>query len=369
MGGYSFSKIDMFMRCPSAYKMRYIDNITVPPNRYMLIGKAAHEAVAEYMEYLRDTEQLKDLKEWEKIKKRYYAENPWFADDLKEILDSANDLILPPEVCPEIEFSIRIDENGEILDNDNRDYFFIGVVDLAYMKDNKIVIIDWKTSRTDQYTNPNQIKVYAWLMSHLYPEVQSYIVSFHYLRTGKEQKEEITAHEIREFEDWIKGVIARIESETKFKANPGDGCSLCDYILYCPVLRYSLEQKVIKTETEEDVKRAAKMLWVMEQACEKLRYDLKKWVEIHGDIHFDNISLGYSSHQKVEFSTKQKMELAQYLLKHGLTEEEMWEVFSVSKTSVKTGLYKTNKENLLDNALSLGTKQPFEKFDFTTISS
>lgn len=365
MSGYSFSKIELFCNCPAAYKMRYIDGIPSIPNQYVIIGRLAHKAVAEYMKHLRKTGQKTDLDAWKKITQRTLMEANEFADELSAIFDKAENLTLPVDIV-EVEKTIKIDESGKILQENDFDYYFMGVIDMAYqVSKTQAVVVDWKTSRSEDYLNYRQIQIYAWLMSHVYPDVEEFYILFHFLRTNRKKKEKVYKNELSDIDRWIKEKIYQIENETKWKATPGQACSLCDYITSCPVLSYSLKNRMDVIADQEQAIKGAKMLRVLQEAEKSLKKSLEQYVNINGPVEIDGMELGYHEYETVKFpDSKAKGDLAKFLISKGMSKDDVWEIFNVSKTSVKTGLTRAKRPDLLDEALSFGEKNYRSEFKF-----
>jgi hypothetical protein len=49
---YSFSRLDLFGRCPLAYKKIYLDKIPRGTSDALITGSTVHEVVASYLEHL-----------------------------------------------------------------------------------------------------------------------------------------------------------------------------------------------------------------------------------------------------------------------------------------------------------------------------
>lgn len=54
----SVSQINLYIRCPEQYRLRYIEGIKTPPNGYLVQGQAYHAALAKYFRHLLPGETL-----------------------------------------------------------------------------------------------------------------------------------------------------------------------------------------------------------------------------------------------------------------------------------------------------------------------
>jgi len=177
---YSYSQINMFLRCPRQYYFRYIEGKKIPPKSALTLGKSIHGGIEKnYSQKIGSHQDLPvgDIcdvysENFEFLKK----ETLWLPDENPgKIKDEGYGLIktYQKEIAPSIQ-PATVEEKFTI-EFPNVDYAFTGIMDLT--TDNDFVIDHKTTSRT-----PNQKEIGKNL------QLTAYATGFRYLRKKQEKQ-------------------------------------------------------------------------------------------------------------------------------------------------------------------------------------
>ncbi len=217
---YSFSKINLYKKCPKAYQYKYLDGLPSMKWSHLEFGKQVHAAV----------------------ESRFLGkqENPLavldFDDQLlaEEMVHKAldytafNDVIL-------IEQPIAVDEALLPVPFDDPAVFFRGKVDLLLRTaDGHYELVDLKTG----YETPpvDQLLAYSLLIHRnceLMPSTATYLM----LREGQKATWSVDSSAVDRYWDSLQQIISTIESTNVFHPAPNDTCPYCDYIHRCPAAK------------------------------------------------------------------------------------------------------------------------------------
>lgn len=183
----SYSELKDYVKCPYYHKLKHIDNVECwEDNLFACFGTAIH-AVAEQKIRQEDQSNCKDLFEIEflKVLKTTKKKNPAFeidADFLEEL--RAQGRILAPLIIPALrehfgEFEVLSTEE-EFYESIKglklfREYNYKGFIDLVIhvKKDNKIIILDYKTTTAGWWGRDRSDKMRLYQLiyyKHFYSE-------------------------------------------------------------------------------------------------------------------------------------------------------------------------------------------------------
>ncbi len=214
---YSFSKINLFKKCPKAYQLRYIDQLPSLKWPHLEFGKAVHSAV----------------------ESRFLGkgENPLavldFDDQLlaEEMVGKAMDYAAFNDVIL-IEQPIAVDEALLPVPFDDPAAFFRGMVDLLLRTaEGHYELVDLKTG----YETPpiDQLLAYSLLIHRnceLMPSTTTYLM----LREGQKASWTVDPSAVDRYWDSLRELVSIIEATTVFHPTPNDTCPFCDFIHRCP---------------------------------------------------------------------------------------------------------------------------------------
>ncbi len=372
---YSYSKITLFTKCPYAWKKRYIDLLVEEKHPSLKFGAIVHEIIADYLKQLSQRKENVNHALLEKIINEHLEEDEVFFEQIQKLLPALQSIVLPPGISPQIELPVALNEQFETCDFYSDDAFLRGKIDYFYIIDDTAVIIDWKTDQHLPQSDESemQTRFYALLLEPtLPPEVEKFVVELNYLRFSKVKKTVLTREALNEVKEWILQKVEQVEKEEKFDPTPGDWCEVCGYVSQCPYARVcltlsetKLSQIPEKVSSIDEAVELAGVLKMIDLIREKLKNLLKEWVAEHGPIQLSGEVLGFHQTETVKWETpEQKAALAALLVRNGVNKEEIWDLFSTSKTAVCSFLKRHNLKHLLEEALATGEKSVYERFCF-----
>jgi hypothetical protein len=185
---YSFSRLDLYDRCPWAFKTVYRDKIPRAQSEALQTGTVMHQLVADYLERLIDLNQLTD---WEWARNATPKEPIAQVSEMVEMWERFyQTFALPPAMDgPGVENKLAFDVDWQPCEFFSEAAYFRMVIDFHFRQDSLGVIIDWKTNRamTQTVEKDLQLRTYGWgLKQALYPDIQEVLLRLHFLRYGKE---------------------------------------------------------------------------------------------------------------------------------------------------------------------------------------
>jgi hypothetical protein len=358
---YSFSRLDLYERCPWAYKTVYLDHIPRAKNEARETGQLLHSLVADYLNRLIATGQLTDW-DWA----RGALPNEAMADAI-EIWNRFYETFALPQglESPGVENRLAFDVSWQPCEFFAEEAFFRMVIDFHFRQDSLGVIVDWKTNREVPQTvgKDLQLRTYGWgLKQALYPEVQEVLLRLHFLRYGKEREVMLESHDLAEVPDELEARISTIEADINFEPTPGSFCGLCGVTAHCPVMSQALAPiEVLAPTTREQAEKAASLLLTLQKVEKELTARLKEWVKENGPVQVGDLVYGPTEVVSYDLNTKAVVE---FLLNEGLEREAVWPLLGITKTGLERGMKKLQRPDLLKQILSLSNHKTTERIDF-----
>jgi RecB family exonuclease len=224
----SASGINLYLQCPYAFKIKYIDKVEVLfESPYLITGKLVHRALELYFtEKMKDKDTLTTPSDFLKIALEEYSHMN--ALQLEDCISEAKhylDIYTPVAVTLEpVEaeqyFELKLDE----------DFTLRGYVDLIVKEGKKYHIIDFKTTRgqiKDNVKYTIQLSIY-----HLAHNVDAYYL--HYITPTHVEVKQIEPIGKEELNEIIENVKASVYSN----CFPPSGmvnnlCGNCNYRKHC----------------------------------------------------------------------------------------------------------------------------------------
>jgi len=244
------SRLNLWLRCPLAFRLRYIDGIRVPTNLNLFLGKAVHAGLEWFYRYRQvgvnrhesDVADRMDA-EWDELAAK---EDMKFdaATDATAAKTKASELVVaylrhlpadepkPMAVETTLEVPLVDPFNGEDLGIP-----LLGIVDLVVGGQDGPVIADFKTasksSRGMEIMHEVQLTAYAYLFREMSQqteaglEIRSLIktktpkIEFHHYLPRKD------AH-FRRFFQLVRAYLDDLDAG-RFVYRPGFGCAMCDH--------------------------------------------------------------------------------------------------------------------------------------------
>lgn len=276
--------------CPFYLKANYIDRVT---DRYLRIpaerGKASHAVVDEILNYCVDNDIVpKDIPDDTVRESLERHASHHIYHEIANVFTWCRlwkqRFKLPAEVIG-IEEKVGIDEDFDECDFSDASYR--GIIDLLQIKDDHAVITDWKSqpnilSQTD-LDEHQQGTFYCWLISKMYPDVETFTFKIWYLRYGFQMSTTRTIEDLEIFEQALMIKEKKIMEIDNWDPIPGPQCQYCDVIHRCPIaLDLSPDQPAIISQEQAVI--AAQKITVMETLMKELKAGLKDYVKANDDI-------------------------------------------------------------------------------------
>jgi len=357
---YSFSRLDLYERCPWAYKTVYLDKLPRAGNEARTTGQIMHAMIAGYLERLVKLSQPTD---WA------WARLATPADGHPEVLEMwerfYNTFTLPAGlVAPGVERQLAFDRKWRLVKFASKRARFRMVLDFHFRQETLAVIIDWKTNRTMNGVEKNlQLLTYGWgLKQALYPDAEEVLLRLHFLRYGKEREVMLGSNDLESVPEMLEEKIKVIEQDKHFDPSPGSFCGMCGVTAHCPVMSQALAPvEILAPSSWEQAEKAASLLLSLQKMEKELSARLKEWVREHGPLQVGDLVYGRS--EAVSFDLDPKM-VVEFLLNEGLEREAVWPLLSITKTGLERGLKKLRRLELLEHVLSRSHRKTTERIDF-----
>ena len=358
---YSFSRLDLFGRCPFAFRKIYVEKIPRAASDALIIGSTVHEVVASYLEHLIHHSLVTD---WAWAEKQGFIDVP---ADVQEIWSRFyNNFILPPGMeAPGVEKKLAFTRAWEPTEFVAPDAHFRMVVDLTYRQGGLAVITDWKSGRVVPETVEKdlQLRIYGWgVRQALYPEAQEILLRLHFLRYGAEREILLLPEDLGTVPQELEAKIAVIEAEKHFDPTPGSFCGWCGITAHCPVMAQALVPvEVLAPATREQAEKAATLLLTLQNLEKELGARLKEWVRDQGAIQVGDLVYGPSIATSYDLDPRV---VVQFLLEAGLQREAVWPLLNLTKTGLERSLKRLRRQDLLEQVLANATAKITERIDF-----
>lgn len=222
MSRYSFSKIDMYKKCPKQYYYRYIEKVPeTQKNPALKKGSDIHEILE-----FHDTEKYNEVLNSKDPEIQNIALRFIDSELGKEIL-SRNSLR---------EFELFLDSNYEPCDKDTA--IFVGYIDRINTTENGLELIDYKTGKykDPSYQDFTQLILYSLYMFKRL-KLNEIKIRYVYVEHLLENTLSLTQDSVIYWQDnlnnQIKSIENSIESNT-WNSKPNKLCPWCPYAELCP---------------------------------------------------------------------------------------------------------------------------------------
>ena len=357
---YSYSRINLYERCPWAYKATYLDKVPREEDETRDTGLELHGLVQSYLNRLISQNLQTD---W-----NWAAAQHSSSEDVADIWERFYQVFSLPAVLevPGVERKLAFSRSWEPCDYFAPEAYFRMVIDFHFRQNTLAVVRDWKSSRLMPVTVERdlQLLTYAWGLSRaVYPDAQEFLLQLYFLRYGITRDVLLAPENLAGVPRKLEEKIAKIEEDQKLEPRPGSFCGMCGVAAHCPHVAQALvPREFIAPTTKEQVQEAARQLLALRTMAKTITSRLKNWAIINGPIPVGDQVYGPSYIDTLD--TKQVVET---LLAAGLDRADIWPLLSVSKTSLKSALKK--RQDLLSSVMSLTVGDPETRFDFKKAES
>jgi CRISPR/Cas system-associated exonuclease Cas4 (RecB family) len=363
---YSFSRLDLYDKCPWAYKKVIQEGLPRISNEAMVTGKTVHALIADYLVRLISQKQQTD---WE------WAEGAAPKDALPDILQIwerfYNSFVLPPALeAYGVEHKLAFNRNWQPCEFSAPEAYFRMVVDFHFRQGELAVVLDWKSNRAvpETVVKDLQLRTYGWgLKQVVYPKAQEILLRLHFLRYSKEREVLLEPQDLEGVPEILADKIKTIEEDQNLEPTPGSFCGLCGITAHCPVMSKTLAPiEVIAPATREQAEKAASLLLTLQKMEKELTARLKDWVKECGPIQVGDMIYGASPVISYDLDPQKVISI---LLNAGLSREDVWPLLSMTKTNLEKRLQKLKRRDLLGQVLSTAVAKGSERIDFRKVNS
>lgn len=357
---YSFSRLDIYNKCPWAYKLVYLDKIPRQTSEALVIGQTMHKLIADYLVRLICQNQQTDWEWAEKV-------TPFngFEDIAYMWPRFYNNFVMPTNVKDQVvERQLAFNRQWQPVDWFAADAWFRMVMDWCFLQDDLAVVVDWKTNRIlpETVEKDLQLQIYGWGVRHLFPQSEEVLLRLHFLRYGAEREIILTPDDLKGVPEAVQERIATIEADQHYDPKPGSFCSWCGVQAHCPVMAKALiPVETILPATREQAEKSATLLLALREIGRELTANLKQWVIANGPIWVGDVFYGPNPEISYEFNPEQ---LTTFLLDEGLSRDQVWELVTMTKTTMERELRKAKRKELIDKVYGMAAEKVSESFDF-----
>ena len=242
------------------YHYRYIDKKPREEGSDALVlGSAVHEALEVFYQGIIDTQTLPDAAEYKRIYKVFmdYATKEGLSSlDLyqegKDMLTYCMDRASLEETVISVEQRFKLETE--------RGTPFTGAIDKFLELDPKtIVVVDYKTSKTaltqGEADTDIQMSMYDLAVRKLYPQYETVVLVFDYVRLKSQVTSYRTAEQRGIFVDFIDSIYEGMEelAADGMKAKLNTFCGWCEFKAFCPEYARVITDKSLKVPKLEDL--------------------------------------------------------------------------------------------------------------------
>ncbi len=260
-GYLSYSQIDLFLKCPLAYYLRYHKRHRPPGDKMAAeFGKLLHKVLELTHQWVVDqkyrgpfpTEEMFAYlkKMWSDPENGMVGAHPDYWMDARDILRlyaQKNALIDHIDILA-VELGDANDEEGNPIPNAIIGGVpIVAKIDLVLRDDETTVRIrDYKSDRMlrykDEVDKDLQLGIYEIVARQTYPWAKEVVLELFMLRHGVVQQSEMRSSERRlDVEAFVQEVAHQIMTETEWKPHLNGLCHWCEYKTECPAYGEALE--------------------------------------------------------------------------------------------------------------------------------
>ena len=357
---YSFSRLDLYERCPWAYKLKYLDGVPRQRSEALETGSTLHGLIADYLTSLAVYGHPTD---WDWARGATPAVGP--ADVAQVWTRFYESFVMPAADSPKVEQKIAFDRAWRPTEYFGPEAYFRLVVDFTFRQDGLAVVIDWKSNRTlpDEVAKDLQLRIYGWgVRQALYPDAREVLLRLHFLRYGAEREVLLDAADLDGTPQELEARIAQVEADGRFDPAPGSFCGHCGLTAHCPVMAQALApREIVAPATRADAEKAARLLLALREMDAVVADALKHWVRENGEVLVGDLVYGPAASLSYDLDAQA---VAGALLDAGLDKEQVWPLLGVTKTGLERGLKKLKRRELIPAILEMFPCKTVEKIGF-----
>jgi CRISPR/Cas system-associated exonuclease Cas4 (RecB family) len=220
---YSYSRLSIYDRCPRKFKFRYIDELDIDTDSPVFEkGKYFHAILEKYP----------DIPEWDF---KYSDNKNNAADMLKQIrtfceTDKRYQYLIG-KVLYQREQQFYLNHALENCDEENQ--FINGCIDYVGVTDDCVLLIDWKSGKTQKFASFKQLELYSIWAFNNFPKINTVKTMLFFIEQDSILTNSIDRTEVDYIKKSLIEKIKTIESDTDYKKCVKEDCHYCEYNLNC----------------------------------------------------------------------------------------------------------------------------------------
>jgi len=342
MPHYSYTRISEFEACPYRYDLKYNKKKVEPESDVLVVGSICHEIIEKYSRHLIKTKQSSDFEILPSIveevltaRKRYDL-----ADEVTDIITKfSRSFMIHLDTIYDVEFKFGLNRDLKYIGWPSEPsgwnlIFFAGIIDrIDIINPTHIRITDYKAGWNTDVDN-FQLQLYAMALSRIFSEVKEFTIELDFIRYGIQKSMSLYPADAERAKKRLFKIVNEIESTTDFRPTPGSACKYCGFLSECPAMRNAFEEPVDgEIFFEDQARKVAGEILVLEAQLEARRKALQKWVKAKGPIKYNGLVFGYQVKESEEIRSINN--LIQALEAAGSNLEEYLSVSAANKKKLK----------------------------------
>lgn len=222
---WSYSSLTAFETCPRRYyETRVAKTIVEPQGAPLLLGNAAHKCLE--LRVSRGTPIPKLIQVTATDGSTVSQSSDGWEAMIEAILAKAStgtDVVVERQIC--------LDDRFCETDWFSKDAWVRGVIDLGLIKDNKALLVDWKTGK--RRLDSDQLQLFSALAMHVWPKLERVVTGFVWLKSRDVDKEQYARADIPEIWGKFLPRVKRMKQAFDVNTWPERPSGLCKH--WCPV--------------------------------------------------------------------------------------------------------------------------------------
>jgi len=237
---HSWTRISDYQACPFMWKMMHIERKVREDNPVMATGRAIHKAIAIYNQHCLDTQATHDFPFWEAAYKQALREEPLDQEYYSTVAGMMKAYAESHEI--DMDSAIGAEEKVALTREFKptewmaKDVWFRLIIDYLQIRGTVARITDYKAGWL-LTTRKMQLKLYAWAIKKVYPQVTDFEMVIDYVRHEHQEVFHINESELPGIEEELLIITAQIEADTKHKPQVGISCTYCSCWRWCPAMK------------------------------------------------------------------------------------------------------------------------------------
>ena len=226
----SWSRLNDYNQCPLKFKVKYIDKDPLfkedsSSSPHLVRGANVHKALENYVVQRTSDQEVKitSLPEVESTKP--------FIDKI---------LANYPVVLPESQ--IAVNSNWERVEWFSKDAYYRAIFDLIALRDDKFIIVDYKTGKMRDYdggpSGKGQLHLSAAISLKMWPNIPSGATAYAYVDHKQTVVKPFSQSDTAELVEHFDAEHAKVNADTEFKPKVNEFCKWCPLTkAHCPYSR------------------------------------------------------------------------------------------------------------------------------------